>query len=161
MAHRTPEEKIEIAKRICELYATGKYTIASCCETEGLSVRQFVNWEAEITEVSQVYKQAKLEATATWRGNLKQAALTSLQKLVQGFHEYEEHQEVEPIYDKDGTQIGVTPVKLKKVKKYYAPHVTAVIFALKSMDPGTFKDHLPPAQNDEQIFLIGGKEIKF
>lgn len=157
----TTEQKLEISRKVCDKYSTGEYTIDSCADSEGITGRTFNLWVNDISEISELYKAAKQQVTLKQRGNLKQAALTSLMKLVVGHETEETHQEVEPIYDANGKQIGTQAIKLKKIKKQHSPHVTAVIFALKSMDPETFKDNIPPAQLQEQEFIIGGKSIKF
>jgi len=154
---RSIEQKIATAKKICDMYAEGKHSIAECAETNGVSVRMFTNWEHELTEVSDMYKEAK----QFHKREMKHAALKSLRKLIEGFSVEEVVQEVEPIYDANGAQIGTKRKSIKQTKKHYAPNVTAIIFALKAVDPATYKDYLPPVQEEEQVFLIGGKEVKF
>ncbi|MGF7082819.1 hypothetical protein [Mucilaginibacter sp. UYCu711] len=38
------QAKIGAAKRICDLYSQGQYTIAACCEAEGISYYTFQGW---------------------------------------------------------------------------------------------------------------------
>jgi len=161
MAHRTPEEKIQVCERVCEKYATALYTIASCVESEGISEKSFNLWASEIAEITDMYKAAKAKHNLTQKGQLKTACLTSLMKLVSGYEYDEVHQEVNPQYDKKGKQIGTRTKSVKRIKKHYQPNVTAVIFTLKSLDE-QFKNngHLEE-QAVDQVFLIGGKEIKF
>ncbi len=159
----TPKEKIEKARLICEKYATGQFTIESCVENQGISAKTFNLWHNEITEISEMYKEAKARCTNAHRTELKLAALTSLRKLVDGQTVEEIHQEGTPIIDeKTGKPTGkMTTDKVKRITKHFLPNVTAVIFALKAMDPLTFKENVPEHQAVEQVFLIGGKEVKF
>lgn len=40
----TKKAKIDKTKRICKLYSEGKYTIAACCEAEGINYNTFQGW---------------------------------------------------------------------------------------------------------------------
>lgn len=151
------DQKLTIAKKICDQYAQGMHTIADCAESQGISVRTFTNWEQELTEVSDMYKEAK----QLHQKSMEHAALKSLRKLIDGFTVEEITQDVEPIYDSNGEQIGTKRKSIRQTKKHFAPNVTAIIFALKAIDPAKFKDYLPPQAEEDQTFLIGGKEVKF
>lgn len=155
------ERQMRIGKAICDKYALGQYTIDSCCESEGISYWTFNEWFKNNTELSNMYKLAVQKHEETYKRSLKEKCATALQKLVDGFSVEEIHQTGKPIIDKLGNQIGVNATQVKKIKKHFAPNVTAVIFALKSIDPDTYKDNIPPLQAEEQIFMIGDKEIKF
>lgn len=159
--NHSPEERIEISKLICEMYATGKYTIASCVENQGINEKTFYNWRGEIPEIADLYKQAGVSCSIAQRTELRLAALSSLKKLVDGQTVEEIHQEGIPVYNKKGEQIAMKTKSVKRITKHYQPNVTAVIFSLKAMDPATFKDNIPEQQNEEQVFLIGGKEVRF
>lgn len=159
--HHSIEQKLDLSKRICERYSAGIYTIASCVENEGISDKTFLRWASEIPEISDAYKEAQRKSAMSQRTQLKLAALSSLKKLVDGQTVEEIHQEGTPIYDKHGEQIGMKTKSVKRITKHYQPNVTAVIFSLKSLDPSTFKDNVPEQENQEQVFLINGKEIKF
>lgn len=156
----TLEDKIRIGTEICKKYESGEFTIASCCDTQGITDRTFNRWCSEVSELSDIYKKAKGLVRTKLRGDLKQMALTSLAKLVKGYETEETHQELEPVYDKDGKQIGVTAVKVRKVKKSVGPHPTAVIFTLKSLDE-SFREPVDESELEEQYFIIGGQKLKF
>jgi hypothetical protein len=157
----TPEEKIEIAKAVCEAYATGEYTIASCAQNQGISERTWFQWNEDIAEISELYKKACRDCDKAQRSELKKIALTSLGKLVMGHEADEVHNEGEPILDKQGNPTGkVRITKTRKIRKYYPPHCTAVIFTLKHLDE-RFKEDPIPLEAQEQVFRIGDKDIKF
>ncbi len=159
--HYNAEEKIEVARKICELYGTGNFTIDSCCENQAITNHTFLRWCGEVVEISELYKEAKQKAAQAQRTELRLAALNSLKKLVDGYSVDEIHQSGTPIYDKDKNIVGNRTTSIKRITKHYQPNVTAVIFSLKAMDPHTFKDNIPEVQNQEQVFLIDGKEVRF
>lgn len=161
MLDNTTEKKIQIAIKICEHYATGQFTIESCCEKEGISDRTWNYWVKENAEIADIYKIAKQVEYKARLGELRRKALTSLEKLVMGFTDDEVHQEVVPIYDDNGNEIGVKNVRIKRVKKVFAPNCMAVMFALNATDSETFKYHQPQSDTGDQVFLIGDKPIKF
>lgn len=160
MPAHSAKDKVEIAKKICEVYAKGDYTIASCVETQGISDRTFRNWVTDVSEIADMYKDACREADKKQRGDLRQIAFGSLRRLITGFEVEEVHTEHMPIFDEQGNEIGTKAKNIKTIKKHFAPHVTAVIFALKHLDE-RFKDDAAPTDSEPQTFLIGGKEISF
>lgn len=159
--HHSAKEKLRIAKLICDNYATGQYTIDSCIDNQGISKVTFYNWVDENLQIKQEYKEAAEKAKEIQRGQLKAICLNSLQKMITGFTVEETHTDGTPIIDKEGNETGFKIRNTKKIKKHVTPSVTAIIFALKALDPEQFKDNVPPQQNVEQVFLIGGKEIHF
>jgi hypothetical protein len=160
MLIHSPEEKITKAKAICEEYAKGDSTIASCAENQGISDRTFLNWIDELSEVSDMYKQARKEADQRQRGTLKQRALNSLNKLILGFEYTETKRTVEPIYDKEGNKIGQKNVSVQVITKHQGPNPTACIFALKHIDE-RFKENQLPEYTEPQTFVIGDQKIAF
>lgn len=155
------QRQMEVSKKICEEYEKGGLTIDSCCEAQGIAYRTFNDWLNKNAEVATMYKTAIAKAEQTYKRELKRKCATALEKLVEGFSVEEIHQTATPIFDDNGNQIAIKQGVVKRIKKHYAPNVTAVIFALKALDPDTYKDNVPPLQAEEQVFLIGGKEIKF
>lgn len=152
----TAEEKITIAKAICEQYATGLFTLESCAENQGIAIKTFNIWHNTIAEITSLYNDAKLKAKQAQITELRRASVTSLYKLVTGFEteQIEEYIEV----DKRGKKILKS---IKKTKKVVSPNVHAVAFALRATDPEQFKDGVTPQQVEEQVFKIGDKEIRF
>ena len=49
-------EKLELVTTICELYATGQYTIESCVESKGIVFKTFDNWLTEIQHLQNYIK---------------------------------------------------------------------------------------------------------
>lgn len=161
MAHHTAEEKIKVAELICTNYALGEYTLVSCAENQSIAIKTFQEWRSESAEIAQLYSEAKRKCKEVRRKKLKTTALGAIQKLIEG-HTFDElHQEVEPIYNEEGEEIGTKTIKMKRVKKYYPPNASAAMFVLRALDPQTYRDALPAAHSEKQTYLIGGKEIEF
>lgn len=140
----------EIADKICELFATGDYTIQEVCQQVDISRKTFYSWKSERPEFTTAIKEAgsrRLELT-------KQAARTGLLALLQG-KEYDEV--TEEWAGPEGNQV----LKSRKVtRKFIQPNPTAVIFALKNVDLENFRDVIsqeitgPPIQVNRIINFI-------
>jgi len=126
----TTKQKIEVANRIFEQYATGLYTLESCCEAEGITDRTLRNWAEKISAISASLKKAKIEAEENSRADLREKARFGLLKKVTGF----EVTEKKTFYDADD---NVT--KIIETTKYIPPSDTAIIFVLTNLDPDNFK----------------------
>jgi hypothetical protein len=125
--HRTEEEKIELTKQICDLYAKGGYTIDSCVEHFGICFRTFRNWEKDISEIALIYKNARMELSARDKRDLRKICLTGLRKRAQGFEV--EETEIKGTLLPNG-EIGGK--QIRKIKKYFPPDTTACIFGLNN-----------------------------
>lgn len=142
----TQDQRIEIALKICELYADGESTIESCCEACGVVYRTFKEWvdraeeNEDYSEIAESYKRAKDKSDQVYMDRLSRKAKTALEKKLEGYEVELEEKEGTPIYDDEGNPTGIKTSKIKKSKKYYAPDTTAIIFALKNTDPERFKD---------------------
>lgn len=154
---RTNADKIKISKKVFEDYSTGEFTLESCCGKQGITARTLNNWAASISEVSDLFKKAKDEAAKATKEGLKAKAVSSLEKLITGFSvEEEETKEVRNIA---GRVIQKTTIKKTR---HFAPNVTAVIFALKALDPVTWNEnHFAGDDQGEQVFEVEGQIIKF
>jgi HEPN domain-containing protein len=150
-------ESIDWVARICEHYATGNYTIVSCCGKEGLSERAFHKYCSKYAECAELYKNAKREATNAFKTELVHKAQSALEKAIEGYY-IEETESVER-FNKIGDSVGRSE---SKKRSFVKPNVTAIIFALKNCDPMSWNNEgLHEAVADEQVFKIGDQVIKF
>jgi hypothetical protein len=150
-------DAIDLVTRVCAHYESGNYTIASCCSKEGFSDRAFHKYCAKYTECSDIYKSAKREALAAYKGELIEKAQSALEKAIEGY--YIEESEVVERFNKIGDPAG--RVESKK-RVFIKPNVTAIIFALKNCDPMSWNNEgMHEAVADEQVFKIGDQVIKF
>ena len=155
-AKKTKADKLKIAEKICKDYESGEFTIESCCNEHGISVRTFNNYVGDIAEIAVRYKKAKDKHAKINKEGIREKALDGFKRLLTGFHVEEE--EVEEMFDKNGRPSGR---RVKRKKKYFAPQTAAVIFALKNTDPNNWSDQLNIEFNEEQVFKIGDNVIKF
>jgi len=133
------KEKLDIGFRICELYESQWCTLESCCEAVGITSRSFYLWCIQLSELSERYKKAKdISEQSYFEELLKPKAMRSLQKLVEGFDD--ERTVLEDIVYQGVKVDGEKKEVLTKTK--VAPNPTSVIFAMKGVFPGKFKDSL-------------------
>lgn len=119
-----------LAEKICAVLATGEHTIADVCKQVGITESTFYKWKLEKSEFSEALKKAEAQRLAAF----KNMARSGLAKLLD-VHEVEET--TTEYVDKAGKPI----IKSRKVtKRVFMPNATAVIFALKNLDPESFKD---------------------
>ena len=154
---RSKADKIKIAEKILENYSKGEFTLESCCGEEGITSRTLNNWVDSISEISESFKKAKEQNGKAKKEGLRKKGVDGLERLVTGF--FVDEEEVTEIRDRTG-RISQTIKRTKK--KYFAPNVTAIIFALKAIDPTTWDNQKEEEEETEkQVFIIGGKEISF
>jgi hypothetical protein len=150
-------DAIDLVSRVCVHYESGNYTIASCCGKEGFSDRAFHKYCAKYAECSDIYKNAKREATNAYKSELIEKAQSALEKAIEGY--FIEETEVVERFNKIGDPSGRTETKRRSFVK---PNVTAIIFALKNCDPMSWNNEgLHEVVADEQVFKIGDQVIKF
>jgi thiamine biosynthesis lipoprotein ApbE len=150
-------ERKKLIEKVLDHYSSGKFTFASCCETTGFTEKTIRNWINADSDFSDLLKKAKQEFNEVRRGQLIELAMNGLQRLITGFHE--EETEVQKIKNNRGQIIRTIEVTRKK---YIQPQTTAIIFALKALDPSRLNtDKQGEEDPTEQVFLIGEKEIKF
>lgn len=120
------KEKLELVTAICELYATGQYTIESCCENNGITARTFTDWISSNSELSELYKNAKKSVKEKNTKELVNLAFSEFKKRILGYTVIEETQEG---INKNG--VFVTTKAIKR-KIHVRASDAALIFALKN-----------------------------
>jgi len=156
------EEKRAIAAKICDDYQSGEFTLESCCHKHGISARTIWDWCDRDPETAATFKKAKQLAGTRGRDDLKEKALTSLQKMILGFYVEEPETETTTIKNAKGV-ITQTITRTKTKKKYIAPVPAAVIFTLKNVDPENWNRSEPtgPVDDTRQVWKIGDQVIEF
>jgi len=130
----TKKKKIAIAEAICAKYSTGKYTLQSCCKSEGLVDTTFYSWSKQIPEVGAAFKKAQEAARANEFEELREISRTTLKKRLQGYTVTEKKTLYVPSKD------GEPEIRSSEVReKYIPPSDTALIFFLTNKDPENFK----------------------
>lgn len=120
-----------LVKEICDLLATGEFTIADTCKKLGIVKDTFYRWIKEKSDFSDAIKAAEEKR----RSSFAEMAKSGLAKLLD-VHEYEE---VTTEYENDKEGRPVIK-KQKRVKKKVMPSAPAVIFALTNLDSDNFKN---------------------
>lgn len=141
------ERNINTARKICDLYATDKYTIENACESQGVPYATFYGWitptrSGHIQEVQEIYLKAneerRLNRSRTLRErkeSIGEIALESLKKKVQGWQWQEITKEGK---GKDAESKNNKTVRV--VDKFQVPDTTSLIFALTNAFPEEFKN---------------------
>ncbi len=133
--------KIKVAKQICNEYATDKYRIDDCCVAYGISYSTFHNWvygqgpddKGKIEEIEEIFKKADLKRIQSKKIKIKEKAMSSLERLIEGFDYEEKHTTMK--VDNEG---NAKPAEVKSIKKKILPNPTAVIYALNNTTSGEF-----------------------
>jgi len=154
---KTNTQKVNIAKKIFDLYSSNNFTLESCCGEHGITYRTLINWADAVSEISHGFKKAREEHSRLSKGKVKVKALDGLQQMLEG-HMIVEVTE-EEMFDKTGKVRGK---KIIRKQKWIAPNPTAVIFALKNTDPSNWNDSIDlNVDQTKQIFKIGENVIEF
>ena len=139
---KVKDVNIKKARTICDLYATGKYTIENCCESEGVPYATFYGWITNtrtgfIQEIQELYKKAEEEKNYNRKKSLEERklsigekALVALEKKVEGWT-WEE-------ITKEGKNVKV-------VTKFQVPDTASIIFSLTN----AFEDEFKNRQNTD------------
>ena len=142
--HLTQDERLELVKKICDLYASEGGTIESTCEACGLSVNTFYLWTCKYTELKEIYKKSKELSDEVFLEKLRPRAQKSLIRLVEG-----------ETYTKTKRETGTTATggidKMIVEEVMVLPNPTSVIFALKGVQHETFGDKRDITTNGESL----------
>lgn len=137
------ETNINKARKICDKYATDRYTIDDCCMSEGVPYATFYCWitptrTGHIKEVQELYKKACEERDESRKITLRERklrigekALVSLEKKIEGW-KWEE-------VTKEGKD-KVNGKAVKVVEKFQIPDTAAIIFAATNAFPEEYKN---------------------
>lgn len=149
----TPSKIMKIVEQICENYATGEYTLESCCKNAGVPVRTFSGWFfkyqsfgdnvpekwqyfAELADLYTITKKIMLRGE---KEILIESSRKSLLKLIEGYTKEQSIAVYENKLDINGNEIPVL-VRIKIVKKEIGPNVRAIIFLLTKLCPEVYGD---------------------
>lgn len=140
--------KIDKAKKICELYGEGEYTISTCCKTFDVKYNTFQQWaqpnltQADIQtgrlrrgfvqDVHDLYKRAVARNEANYKALLKDATREGLLMRASGTRYTETHTEAK--LDVHGIP---TNMVIRKIERTVLPDTGILIFLAKNL----FGDH--------------------
>jgi transposase-like protein len=155
-AGRKQKYSAKLVAEICELLASGKYTVHDVCKQVDLSETMYYDWKNKKPEFSEAIKNAEKKRLESF----KNMALSGLAKLLTE-HEYEEtHTEYE-----NGPENKPIIKFQKRVKKKVMPNATAVIFTLTNREGEDWKhqnniDHTTKGESLNKGFYDAVMKIK-
>ncbi|MDR0682028.1 MAG: hypothetical protein LBG15_09315 [Dysgonamonadaceae bacterium] len=132
------KRNIKKARAICDLYATDKHTIESCCESEGVPYATFYCWvtpcrKGYVQDIQELYKKACEERQENRKRSIEERklsigekALVALEKKIEGWTWQETTQE-----NGKATKI---------VDKFQVPDTASIIFSLTNAFEDDFKN---------------------
>lgn len=135
---RTYEQKAELVEQICLTYESQQATIASCCQSAGISERAFSYWCAEFAEFAERYKKAKdIQENDYWESVIKPLQKRALQKHL----EVEQmHEQSEVVYQGVKSKDESNNPILQHSTKDVLPNPSVLIFSMKGTYPDKFSD---------------------
>ena len=142
------EEKIKIAKLICELYATNEYSLEECCKATAIDSKTFFNWRREFPEIAELYLDAEGKNETIYMHKLRERGRTNVERLLEGYTVELVDREIGTITDEAGNVIN----KMNKIKKrqvFIRPSVKLTETVLYNTDPRNFTRN--PEQNKSEI----------
>lgn len=132
--HFSEDERKRIVHAIGSVYATGKWTLESCCNAQGISERTFHNWLAKSAELSDAIEEYKRSMVEIRKQDLKKLAETGLQKLLTERTVQKKTTVVK--IDASGTPM---PAEVRTTEEVYMPNTAAVLFTLTNTDPASWR----------------------
>lgn len=129
------EERADIVERVCALYESQRATIASCCQSVGITDRTFNYWVAQSSDFAERYKKAKAAFQVHyWEGIITPLAESALERLLRGEKKTEKKEEGKMVDGKFVVSKTVT------TETEHLPNATVTIFAMKGLHPERFTD---------------------
>jgi hypothetical protein len=120
----------KVRQKVVELIAPGELSIPEICDKLGITGVEFVEWVKEIPD----FKESVRIATEVKYDNRLSMAWRAQRRLIEGYSYTETSEEVEGIQQENGTVVEF--VKSRKTStKHVKPSASAVLHALKSLDP--------------------------
>lgn len=130
------KQKAEIFEKVCLMYETQRCTLASACETAGISDRTFFLWRGMFAEFADRYKKAReIQQQSYWENVIQPLKETALERLLKGEDAVEKKTKGER--NPDGSY---TVTEQTVTEKKILPNPTVTIFVAKGLNPEMFID---------------------
>lgn len=154
--------KIDKAKKICELYGEGEYTIATCCDTFDIKYNTFQQWAQPnltqediekggfrrgfVQDVHDLYKRALERNEANYKALLKDATRKGLMMRASGTRYTETLTEAK--LDVHGNPFDMV---IRKIERIVLPDTGILIFLAKNLFQGYFQHQTYPITQDSVL----------
>lgn len=137
------ERNINKAIKICDMYATDRYTIDDCCKAEGVLYATFYCWitptrSGYIQEVQEIYEKANEERSENRKKNLNERKLRIGEKALDALEKKIEGWKWEEITKQGKDKESQKAIKI--VEKFQVPDTASIIFAATNAFPEEFKN---------------------
>lgn len=140
----------DLRQKVIQLVADGHHSISEICDLVGITRAEFVVWKKEDQTFADYLKIAE---DVKYQNRL-QLAWNAQRRLLEGYEYREVTEEVEYIPGENPEDPVIERVKSRKVvMRHRGPSTSAVIHALRSLDP-RFN------QPDKRDYTSGGEPIK-
>jgi len=146
---------VKIVHFIGSLYATGKWTLESCCKSQGISDRTFNRWIKDVSELSDIFKEYKKMLFDATKTELKEIALRGLKKVIQ-----ERTITTKRTVVKIGEDGTARPSEVITAEINIQPNVAAIIFVLTNTDHENWKNTKHHEAKILSAHLVSKKEIE-
>lgn len=145
----TVKQKINLAKKVCDLYSTDKFTLDECLKANAINSRTtWANWVNQIEQIEQLYNIAIQEKNNIYDHRIVEKAKTNLEKLIEGWEYDEVKKEGEVVNGK------VVVQKVTSTTKHQKPSLGAITFALTNRDKNNFNHGVIDRDDSEVIETI-------
>jgi len=162
------KNKIAIAELVCLMYETDQYTLQECLQKCGVTDRTtWYHWRNQIPQIQQRYVTAQKIKSDAYTHNLRDRALTALEKAVTGHTvtTTTRKAEVTNVYNPDGKFLRAEPVITEVITKetHIRANFRAVELVLFNHDKENFQrspslpvDPEQAAPSNIKIVIEGG-----
>lgn len=142
----TDEQKTEIAKLVCLMYATDQFTLIDCLNYCGIKSKgTWWNWLDAIEPIEQLYIEAQLQKDREYKHRLKHRARTMAERLIDGYTLEVEERTSQPVIAKEGEEPTGLEIYTTKVKTIFVkPSVPIILNTLYNTDGRTFTRNPEP-----------------
>lgn len=146
----TNATKVKIAKCVCEVYATDKFTFDATLDYFGIkSHATFHSWRKKINEINDLYQNAIKLKEEIYFSNLKGRARLSLEKMIEGYTVLTTETKRTPLKDRNGKRVeGMEIIEEEKLKEVYVrPSPTLIQYVLDNRDKTNFQRNPEPPRD--------------
>ena len=102
--HYDSEERLRIAKAICELYQLGGHTIEACCLANSIDDSTFRLWRTKHSEISDLFNETIAIRKKIFKVEIGQQALSALHRALKGSKTITTTVKHKPVYKNDVLQ---------------------------------------------------------
>lgn len=147
---RTEEERMAIAARICEMYATDQFSIKQCLKSQGIKSRTtWFNWCNTNPIIKKMYDDSIALKDQVYKHGVKERAQKMLEKFISGYTK-----KVTEIKFEDMGNGTRRIIEQKEKEVYVKPSAGALMYVLNNLDGGNFQRNPEPETGGNDVTNI-------